>query len=67
MAVRKISDEALKNLEERAYAASVNLGLAEEIAKRGIEKTGSTQDSKDVASVIEACADLGLLKIKDNQ
>jgi len=45
--------------------AVVNLGLAEEIAKRGIAKTGSTQDSKDVASVIEACADLGLVKTKN--
>ena len=47
--------------------AVVNLCLAEEIAKRGIEKTGSTQNAEDVASVINACSDLGLLKIKNNQ
>ncbi len=37
---------------------------AQEIAKRGLEKTGSTQKVENVASVIEAGIDLGLLQIK---
>lgn len=37
---------------------------AQEVAKRGIKKTGSTQKVENVASVIEAGIDLGLLQIK---
>ncbi len=49
------------------HKAVINLSLTEEIAKRGIEKAGCTQNAEDVASVINACSDLGLLKIKNNQ
>ena len=62
------TDAAQNNNAELAINAMLGRQAgAQEVARRGIKKTGSTQKVENVASVIEAGIDLGLLQIKSTQ
>ena len=68
LSVKPNTDAVQNNNAELAINAMLGRQAgAQEIAKRGIEKLGCTQKVENVASVIEAGIDLGLLQIKSTQ